>query len=130
VLIVNTASECGYTAQYKELQKLHEQYGSKIIVLGFPANNFGGQEPGTDTEIANFCEKNFGVTFQLFQKSDVIGDSKSDVYKWLTDKNQNGWNTEEPKWNFCKYLINENGDLIKFFSSSVGPLDKEIIEQL
>jgi len=130
VLIVNTASECGYTAQYKELQKLHEQYGAKLVVLGFPANNFGSQEPGSNTEIATFCEKNFGVTFQLFQKSDVVGESKNDVYKWLTDKSQNTWNVEEPKWNFCKYLINENGELLKFYSSSVGPLDKEIIGQL
>ncbi|MBN8697181.1 MAG: glutathione peroxidase [Bacteroidetes bacterium] len=130
ILIVNTASECGYTPQYKELQKLHEQYGDKLVVLGFPANNFGAQEPGSDKDIAAFCEKNFGVTFQLFKKSDVVGDNKNVVFKWLTDKSQNGWNTDEPQWNFSKYLVNEKGELVKVFSSSVSPLDDQIVSGL
>ncbi|MBL7884697.1 MAG: glutathione peroxidase [Bacteroidia bacterium] len=130
VLIVNTASECGYTPQYKELQNLVDKYGNKIVVLGFPSNNFGAQEPGKNEDVLNFCKKNYGVTFQLFEKSDVAGSSKNAVYKWLTVKAENGWNEEEPKWNFSKYLINENGELIKTFSSAVSPTDKEIIDLL
>lgn len=128
LLIVNTASECGYTPQYNELQELHEKYGNKITVLGFPANNFGSQEPGSNEQIINFCTKNFGVTFQLFEKSDVIGANQNSIYKWLTDKNQNGWNEEKPSWNFFKYLINENGELIKAVSAAVSPLNDEIIK--
>jgi glutathione peroxidase len=130
VLIVNTASECGYTPQYKELQKLHETYGDKVIVLGFPCDDFGGQEPGTATTIKAFCEKNYGVTFQLFEKVAVKGAAISPLYKWLTDKKQNGWNEQAPTWNFCKYLINEKGELVKFFPSAVSPMGKEIIEAI
>jgi len=127
VLIVNTASECGYTPQYDELQQLHETHGNKITILGFPANNFGGQEPGTNSEIGAFCRKNFGVTFQLFEKVDV---TNNELYSWLTDEKQNGWNTEAPKWNFCKYLINENGELVKYYSSAVNPMSDEIVKML
>jgi glutathione peroxidase len=130
VLIVNTASECGYTPQYDELQHLHETHSDKLIILGFPANNFGGQEPGSNDEIGAFCRKNFGVTFQLFQKSEVIGNDQNPLYKWLTDKDQNGWNTEAPTWNFCKYLVNENGELIKFYSAAVSPMSDQIVEML
>ncbi len=130
VLIVNTASECGYTPQYDDLQQLHETYGAKITVLGFPANNFGAQEPGSDTEIGAFCRKNFGVTFQLFQKSDVIGEHQNELYKWLTNKDQNGWNNEQPNWNFCKFLISENGELLKFYSSAVSPMSDELVKML
>ncbi|MCO4292316.1 glutathione peroxidase [Solitalea sp. MAHUQ-68] len=130
LLIVNTASECGYTPQYSDLEKLNEEYGNKIVVLGFPANNFGGQEPGSNTEIKGFCQKNYGVTFQLFEKSSVKGDDKNVIYQWLTDKNKNGWNDQEPTWNFCKYLINEKGELVKFFPSKVKPTDSEIISML
>lgn len=130
VLIVNTASECGYTPQYTELQQLHEKYGDKITVIGFPANNFGGQEPGDNMEIGAFCQKNFGVTFQLFEKSDVIGENQNELFKWLSDKNQNGWNTEQPNWNFCKYLISEKGELLKFYTSAVSPMSTEITGQL
>lgn len=130
ILIVNTASECGYTPQYNELQELHEKYGNKITVLGFPSNNFGGQEPGGNTEIANFCQKNFGVTFQLFEKSDVIGSNQNILYQWLTRKEQNGWNDEVPTWNFCKYLISEKGELIKFYSAAVNPMGTEILGEL
>ena len=130
LLLVNTASECGFTPQYDGLKKLHETYGSKLTVLGFPANNFGAQEPGSNEEIGAFCKKNFGVTFQLFEKSDVIGEHQNELYQWLTNKEQNGWNEQAPNWNFCKYLIDENGKLLKFYSSSVDPMSDEIVQGL
>lgn len=123
LLIVNTASECGYTPQYAGLQKLHEKYGDKLRVIGFPANNFGGQEPGSDNEIAQFCEKNYGVTFQMFTKIEVVGDQQHPLYKFL--KEQTG---KEPNWNFCKYLISEDGSDITFYPSAVKPA--EIAEKL
>jgi len=127
VLIVNTASKCGFTPQYADLEKLHEQYGDKVVVLGFPANNFAHQEPGTDKEISLFCTKNYGVTFQMFDKISVKGDDQCPLYKWLSHKDLNGWNDQAPTWNFCKYLINEKGELVKFFSSTVKPMSPEII---
>jgi glutathione peroxidase len=130
VLIVNTASECGYTPQYDELQHLHETHGDKVTLLGFPANNFGGQEPGSNEEIGAFCRKNFGVTFQLFEKSEVVGKDQNPLYRWLTNKEENGWNTEAPNWNFCKYLISENGELLKFYTSAVSPMSDEILKML
>lgn len=130
VLIVNTASECGYTPQYKDLQKLHEAYGNKLVILGFPSNEFGGQEPGSNQEIASFCEKNYGVTFQMFAKIVVKGTDKHPLYQWLTDKSQNGWNSQEPSWNFNKYLIDEKGQLLKYFSSGVKPMSEEITSLL
>lgn len=128
ILVINVASECGYTKQYADLQKFHEQYGDKIVLLGFPANNFGGQEPGSNEEIATFCQKNFGVTFQLFQKISVVGDDQAPLYKWLSTKSENGWNDQAPKWNFCKYLIDEKGELLQYFGSSVKPSDKDIMK--
>ena len=122
ILLVNLASQCGYTPQYAELEQLH-QLNKDIVILGFPSNNFGSQEPGSDDEIAEFCKVNFGVTFQLFKKDDVKGNNKQSVYQWLSDENKNGWNNEEPQWNFFKYLVDENGNLLKVFSSSVSPLD-------
>ena len=122
VLVVNLASKCGFTPQYAELEKLN-QSNENLVILGFPSNNFGGQEPGSDSEISGFCKINFGVTFPLFKKGEVKGNLKQPVYQWLTDKNKNGWNDEEPKWNFYKYLVNEKGILTKVFSSSVSPLD-------
>jgi glutathione peroxidase len=130
VLIVNTASECGYTKQYAELQKLHEEYGDKVVVLGFPANDFGQQEKGTNKEIKEFCKKNYGVTFQMFEKVIVKGEGKHQLFKWLSDKDLNGWNVQEPSWNFCKYLVNEKGELVKFYASGVEPLSKQIIEAI
>ncbi|HEX8549047.1 MAG TPA: glutathione peroxidase [Cytophagaceae bacterium] len=130
VLIVNTASECGFTPQYAELQKLHEQYGSKVTVIGVPSNDFGGQEPGDATQIQNFCQKNFGVTFQMLEKATVKGSDKHPLYQWLSDKSKNGWNDQEPKWNFSKYLINEKGELVKFYPSSVSPMSKELLEAI
>lgn len=117
LLIVNTASKCGYTPQYEELQKLHEQYGSKVTILGFPANNFGGQEPGTNLQIAEFCKANYGVTFQMFEKISVKGEDQHALYAWLKEKTG-----EEPSWNFCKYLVKPGGT-VKFFKSSVKPME-------
>jgi glutathione peroxidase len=117
LLIVNTASKCGYTPQYAELQQLHEQYGSKVTILGFPANNFGGQEPGSNLQIAEFCEKNYGVTFQMFEKISVKGDDQHPLYAWLKEKTG-----KEPGWNFCKYLVKPDGT-VKFFASTTKPME-------
>jgi glutathione peroxidase len=130
VLIVNTASKCGFTPQYEDLQKLHEQYSDKVTVLGFPCNQFGGQEPGNKDDIESFCRINYGVTFQMFDKVDVKGNEQHPVYKWLTDKNENGWNTKAPSWNFCKYLINEKGELVEFYGSAVKPTSTKIITDI
>jgi glutathione peroxidase len=124
LLIVNVASKCGYTPQYADLEKLHEDFGSKVVVLGFPANNFGSQEPGTNTEIAEFCQKNYGVKFQMFEKISVKGDDQHPLYQFLKEKTG-----QEPGWNFCKYLVKPDGT-VKFFSSKVKPLDSEIINAL
>ena len=124
LLIVNTASKCGYTPQYTDLQKLHETYGSKVTILGFPADNFGHQEPGSNAEIGEFCKKNYGVTFQMFEKISVKGDDQHLLYKYLKEKTG-----QEPSWNFCKYLIKPDGT-VKFFASKVKPLDTEITSEL
>ena len=123
ILIVNLASQCGFTPQYNQLEELFQLDKNKITILGFPSNDFGGQEPGTDEEIEQFCKVNFGVTFPLFKKDHVKGDNKQPVYQWLCDAAKNGWNNKEPSWNFCKYLIDEQGNLEKTFSSSVSPLE-------
>lgn len=128
LLIVNTASKCGYTPQYTELQKLHELAGDKLTILGFPSNNFMGQEPGSNSEIAEFCKANYGVKFQMFAKVDVKGKDQHPLYQWLSSKEANGWNDQEPTWNFCKYLIDEDGKLVKFYKSGTSPLDKEILD--
>lgn len=130
VLIVNVASECGFTPQYKGLEELYEKYSDKLVILGFPANNFGGQEPGSNDDIKSFCEKNYGVTFPMFSKISVAGDDQHPLYQWLSKKELNGWNDDAPSWNFCKYLVDENGSLIKFYSSRVKPLSEEITSQL
>ena len=127
VLIVNVASKCGYTYQYEGLQKLHELYGKKVVVLGFPANDFLFQERGSNEEIAEFCESNYGVTFQMFEKITTKGKKQSPVYHWLSNKELNGWNDQKPSWNFCKYIIDEEGKLIGFFDSKVKPLSEEIV---
>lgn len=128
LLLVNVASKCGYTPQYADLQKLHEMHGDEVVIIGFPANNFGGQEPGSNEEIKQFCSENYGVTFKMMDKVSVKGADKHPLYRWLSDKDFNGWNDKEPTWNFCKYFINENGELVKFFPSSVKPTDEEIIK--
>ena len=124
LLIVNVASECGFTSQYADLQKLHSQYGDRVVILGFPANNFGGQEPGSNQQIAQFCQKNYGVEFQMFEKISVKGDDQHPLYQWLKEKTG-----QEPSWNFCKYLVKPDGT-VKFFPSKVKPLDKEIVNAL
>lgn len=123
ILIVNTASECGYTPQYADLQELHESFGDQVTVLGFPANNFGGQEPGSVQQIASFCEKNYGVTFPMFSKMEVVGKNQHPLFKYLKEKTG-----KEPTWNFCKYLVSEDGTEISFYPSSVNP--GEIAEKL
>jgi glutathione peroxidase len=122
LLIVNTASKCGYTPQYADLEKLHDNYAGKVAVLGFPANNFLWQEPGSNEDIAAFCEKNYGVSFQMFEKISVRGRDKHPLYKWLEAKTG-----ETPSWNFCKYVVSKDGKDVKFFSSNVKPLDNEIL---
>lgn len=127
VLIVNTASDCGYTNQYDDLQKLHEQYKDKLVILGFPANDFKEQEKGTDEDIAQFCKLNFGVTFPLMKKSIVIkNEQQNPIFQWLTDSTRNGWNQKAPGWNFSKYLINEDGILTNYFATSVSPFSEEV----
>lgn len=128
VLIVNTASKCGYTPQFDDLEKLSQNYKDKLVLLGFPSNDFGGQDPGSNDQIKEFCQINYGVTFTMMEKSSVRGADKNDVYKWLTSKSENGWNEQEPGWNFCKYLINESGELVAFFPSKVKPQSEEIVK--
>lgn len=126
ILIVNTASECGYTPQYEGLEKLYKAYKGKLVIVGFPANNFGAQEPGTNSEIAGFCKKNYGVSFPMAAKISVKGADQADIYKWLTQKALNGVQDAEVKWNFHKFLIDENGHLIAVFPSSVKPESDEL----
>jgi glutathione peroxidase len=127
VMIVNTASDCLFTAQYKELEKLHQLYKDKLVILGFPSNDFGRQEKADNSEIAQFCQINFHVTFPLMQKSITMKkDGQHEVYQWLSDASKNGWNNQQPAWNFCKYLINEEGVLTHYFRPAVSPLSGEI----
>ena len=130
MLIVNVASKCGFTPQYADLQEFSEQYKDKVTVLGFPANNFGGQEPGTNDEIKEFCTKNYGVSFPMFEKISVKGDDMHELYRWLSSTEENGWNDKAPNWNFCKYLIGEDGKLLKFYSSQVNPMGEEVLGEL
>lgn len=130
ILIVNTASECGYTPQYKELEELYKKYNGKLVVVGFPANNFGGQEPGSNTEIKAFCEKNYGVSFPMAAKISVKGDDAAPIYKWLTQKSENGVLDAEVRWNFNKFLIDENGKMIAYFPSKTAPMSEEITSKL
>lgn len=128
LLFVNTASDCGYTKQYAELQQLYERYRDKLMVIAFPANDFKEQEKGTDEEIARFCQINYGVGFLLAQKTSVVkGPAQHPIFHWLTDKELNGWNDQEPTWNFSKYLIDHHGNLMYYFDPSVSPLEKEVI---
>lgn len=130
MLLVNTASECGFTPQYESLQKLHEKYHDQVVVIGFPSNDFGAQEPGNENEILEFCQRNYGVTFPLTKKIVVQGSDKHEVFKWLTKKELNGWNDRDPNWNFCKYLIDNDGRLINFFSHKMDPLDSSILNAI
>lgn len=128
VVILNVASKCGYTKQYADWEKFNKENGDKVVILGFPSNDFGGQEPGTSEEIATFCSATYGVTFPMFEKAVVKGDNKSPLYKWLSSKDLNGWNDKEPTWNFCKYVVNENGELTNFFASKILPTDPEFLK--
>jgi glutathione peroxidase len=130
VMVVNTASKCGFTPQYKELQELSEEFGDRLIIIGFPANNFANQEPGSDTEIREFCTKNYGVTFPMMEKISVRGDDIHPVYQWLTSKAKNGNVDSEVKWNFQKYLIDERGRLIDVAYSKEKPYSEKIIAWL
>ena len=130
ILIVNVASKCGYTYQYEGLQKLQDIYQDKVIVLGFPANDFFNQESGSNEEIEEFCETNYGITFPMFEKTTTKGKKQSPIYQWLTNKDFNGWKAQRPTWNFCKYLVNEDGELVGFFDSKVKPLSEEITSLL
>lgn len=130
ILIVNTASECGFTPQYADLEKLSNEYKDKLVVVGFPANNFGGQEPGTNVEIGAFCQKNYGVTFPLAAKVSVKGDDTAPIFKYLTEKELNGVKNTTILWNFTKFLIDENGKLVDTFISTTKPTDKAITKYL
>ncbi|MBS3992240.1 MAG: glutathione peroxidase [Bacteroidetes bacterium] len=129
IIVVNTASKCGYTPQYEQLQKLYEKYQQKgLVIVGFPANNFRNQEPGTNEEIAEFCKLNYGVTFPMMEKISVKGDDIHPIYQFLTQMEKNGVLDSEVAWNFQKYLINEKGILVKMIKHSTSPLDDEIIK--
>lgn len=131
IMLVNTASDCGYTGQYDALQKLSELYKDKLVVIGFPANDFKEQEKGTDDEIAAFCKLNFGVRFPLMKKSSVKkGTGQNKIFEWLTDSSKNGWNSQPPSWNFCKYIVDEQGRLTHYFGSTIEPLGSEITNVL
>lgn len=129
VLIVNTASECGYTPQYKDLEELYDTYGDeKFTIIGFPSNDFGQQEPGSNAEIKSFCIKNYGVSFPMMAKISVTGEQKHPLYKWLTEKNQNGVQDSEVKWNFQKYLVDENGRWHGVVSHKENPICEIILD--
>lgn len=131
ILVVNTASECGYTPQYAELDQLDRAFGDRIQVLGFPSNDFGAQEPGDDPQIADFCQTHFGIGFPLSRKTQVIkGPQQHPIYQWLTQSSLNGWLDQEPEWNFSKYLIDKQGRLSHYFGAAVSPMDPQITELL
>lgn len=130
IMIVNTASKCGFTSQYKQLQEMAETYKDKLVIIGCPCNQFGGQEPGNSVEIAGFCEKNYGVTFPLTEKLNVKGSDQHPLYQWLTNKNSNGALDSDVSWNFCKYVLDEEGKLLGFFPSMVKPNDSQITSLL
>jgi len=123
LLIVNVASRCGYTPQYEHLQEFYAKYSDQFVVLGFPANNFGGQEPGSDQEIQKFCQMNYEVKFLMFSKISVVGADQHPLYQWLSQETK-----KEPGWNFCKYLVDENGEVKEFFTSGVSPFDEPILK--
>lgn len=127
ILVVNTASECGNTPQYADLQKIYEKYKGKLIIVGFPANDFGAQEPGSNKEIAAFCKKQYSVTFPMASKISVKGADKAPIYQWLTEKAHNGFQDSDVKWNFQKYLINEKGELVAMFAARTSPTSSEVI---
>ena len=130
ILVVNTASKCGYTPQYEALEKVYKQYKGNLVIIGFPCNQFGGQEPGTNEEIVSFCQKNYGVTFPLADKIDVKGADIAPIYQWLTQKAKNGVLEASISWNFNKFLLDENGKMIAYFPSNVKPDSEDILSHL
>ncbi len=130
IMVVNTASKCGYTPQYESLQKVYSQYKDKLVIIGFPCNQFGGQEPGSNEEIVDFCQKNYGVTFPLADKVDVKGGTQSAIYQWLTQKAKNGVLDASISWNFNKFLLDENGKMLAYFPSNVKPDNDAILTYL
>ncbi|MEN9696862.1 MAG: hypothetical protein RLZ56_283 [Bacteroidota bacterium] len=130
ILVVNTASKCGYTPQYEALEKVYEQYKGKLVIIGFPCNQFGGQEPGSNDEIVAFCKKNYGVSFPLADKIDVKGSNMAPIYQWLTQKAQNGVLDASISWNFNKFLLDEEGRMLAYFPSNVKPDSEEIMSRL
>ncbi|MEO6832476.1 MAG: glutathione peroxidase [Chitinophagaceae bacterium] len=127
ILIVNTASKCGFTPQYEGLEKLSKEHQDKLVIVGFPANNFGKQEPGSNKEIQEFCQLNYGVSFPMAAKISVKGEDMAPIYHWLTEKKQNGFEDSEVGWNFQKYLLDEKGNLVAVFPSKVKPEDPSIL---
>lgn len=130
VLLVNTASDCGYTHQYKTLQQLQQKFIDTLVVIGFPANDFNQQEKGNDVEIAAFCERNYGVTFFIAAKTNVRGENKNEIFTWLSDKSKNGWNEKKPAWNFSKYLVSEDGELLFYFDAGISPMSNTVIHAI
>ena len=130
ILIVNTASKCGFTPQYEDLQKLYDEYEDQLVIVGFPANNFGSQEPGTNEEIGAFCQKNYGVTFPMAAKVSVKGDDIAPIFKYLTEKDLNGVKNTTILWNFTKFLLDENGHLIDSYISTTKPTSDAITKHL
>lgn len=130
ILVVNTASECGFTPQYADLEKLYETYINKLVIVGFPANNFGGQEPGANHEIATFCQRNYGVQFPMAAKISVKGGDIAPIYKFLTQKKENGVKDTEVKWNFTKILLDEKGHILDSFESKITPMSENITNYL
>ncbi len=126
ILFVNVASKCGFTSQYTDLEKLHQQYQNDLVVIGLPCNQFGGQEPGDAEEIKNFCSSNYGVTFIISEKIEVKGEGMHPLYQWLTQKDLNGKTSSTVKWNFQKYVVDKNGELLNYFYSMTGPLSNKI----
>ncbi|MFM7671505.1 MAG: glutathione peroxidase [Bacteroidota bacterium] len=128
VLLVNTASDCGYTGQYAELQTLQDRFADRLQIIAFPANDFKEQEKGTDAEIAGFCQRNYGVRFPVASKGGVLRRAQQQpVYDWLTDPAKNGWNSMDPQWNFAKFLVDREGHLIRYFGPSVSPLSEDVL---
>ena len=130
IMVVNTASKCGYTPQYEQLQKVYSQYKDKLVIIGFPCNQFGGQEPGSNEEIVEFCQKNYGVNFPLADKVDVKGSTQSPIYQWLTQKAKNGVLDANISWNFNKFLLDENGKMMAYYPSNVRPDSDAILSNL
>jgi len=130
ILFVNVASECGFTPQYAGLEELHQQFKENLVVIGLPCNQFGGQEPGTEKEIQQFCAKNFGVSFLLTEKIEVKGEGKHQLYNWLTDKKKNGKSSSSVKWNFQKYIVDEKGEFVNYFYSTTKPMSLKITSLL